>query len=46
MLGSLRIHALDLGNLPIIISYPITSLMLLVHLHIVCEGPEKTTRGG
>jgi hypothetical protein len=25
-------HASDLGNLPITVSYPITSLMLFVHL--------------
>jgi hypothetical protein len=34
-LGSLSFHASDLGNLPIIVSYPITSLMFFVHLHIV-----------
>jgi hypothetical protein len=28
-------HASDLGNLSIIVSYPITSLMLFVHLHII-----------
>jgi hypothetical protein len=33
--GSLCFHASDLGNLPIIVSYLITSLMLFVHLHIV-----------
>jgi uncharacterized membrane protein len=33
--GTLYFHASDLGNLPIIVSYPITSLMLFVHLHIV-----------
>jgi hypothetical protein len=33
--GSLYFHASDLVNLPIIVSYPITSLMLFVHLHIV-----------
>jgi hypothetical protein len=33
--GSLCFHALDLDNLPIIVSYPITSLMFFVHLHIV-----------
>jgi hypothetical protein len=35
LLGSLCFHASDLGNLPIIVSYSITSLMLFVHLHIV-----------
>jgi hypothetical protein len=35
LLGSLCFHASDLGNLPIIVNYPITSLMLFVHLHIV-----------
>jgi hypothetical protein len=33
--GSLNFHAPDLGNLPIIVRYPITSLILFVHLHIV-----------
>jgi hypothetical protein len=33
--GSLYFHASDLCNLPIIVSYPITSLMLFVHLHII-----------
>jgi hypothetical protein len=28
-------HYLGVDDLPIIVSYPITSLMLLVHLHIV-----------
>jgi hypothetical protein len=37
MLGSLCFHASDLGNLPIIVSYPITSLILFVHLYIVCR---------
>jgi hypothetical protein len=33
--GSLCFHASDLGNLPIIVSYPFTSFMSFVHLHIV-----------
>jgi hypothetical protein len=32
---SLCFHASDLGYLPIIVSYPITSLLFFMHLHII-----------
>jgi hypothetical protein len=42
--GSLCFYASDLGNLPIIVSYPITSLMLFVHLHIVWQNRILSSR--
>jgi hypothetical protein len=35
LLRSLYIDTSDLSNLPIIVSYPFTSIMSFVHLHIV-----------